>query len=89
MAKFDTSSTFTVRIPQTVADRILNDMPTTDARALLNFANRYLVVNPDTVGTPLRGALKGKYGVQTGVHRIVYTVDRKEMIVNVLFAERM
>lgn len=89
MSKFDTSPTFSVLIPETVANKILNEMPTADARALLNFANRYLVVNPDTVGTPLRGALKGKYGVQTGVHRIVYTVDRRDMIVNVLFAERM
>lgn len=89
MREFDMSPTFTVRIPASVADRIMNDMPTADAKALLNFANRHLALNPDTVGTPLRGAVKGKYGVRTGVHRIVYTVNRKNMTVDVLFAERV
>jgi mRNA-degrading endonuclease RelE of RelBE toxin-antitoxin system len=83
-ARDDESPTFTVRFPNTVARWIENEMPSADARALMNYGRRVLALNPEAVGTALRGALRGKYSVTRERYRIIYSVNWGTMHVDVL-----
>ena len=45
---------------------------------------KYLALNPETLGKPLKGVFKGLFSYRIGVYRVIYTLDRAENTIRIL-----
>ncbi|HHF42548.1 MAG TPA: type II toxin-antitoxin system RelE/ParE family toxin [Candidatus Aminicenantes bacterium] len=48
------------------------------SRKIIERIKNYLAVNPQKLGKPLKGILKGLYRYRLGDYRIIYTIDLAE-----------
>ena len=62
-------------------DRLMKSQPAMGRRVAQ--AIDLIVESPDS-GIPLRGDLKGLYKYRVGVYRIIYTIERKMLLVTVI-----
>lgn len=63
---------------------IAERLPESVASAVLEFCAAALAANPQRVGKPLFGQLEGCHGARRGTYRVVYRIDEKRRIVQVL-----
>lgn len=62
-------------------DALMRSQPTMGKRVAQ--AIDHLGENPD-VGVPLRAELKGLYNYRVGVYRIIYSIQRKVLLVTII-----
>ena len=55
-----------------------------DAERIKERIKKYLVLNPETLGKPLKGMFKGLFSYRIGAYRIIYTLDRAENTIRIL-----
>ncbi len=55
-----------------------------DAERIKERIKKYLVLNPEILGKPLKGMFKGLFSYRIGVYRIIYTLDRAENTIRIL-----
>lgn len=75
---------YTVRLTcqaEKAFDRLMRSQPAMGARVAA--AIDQIAGNPDS-GVPLRGDLKGLFKYRVGVYRILYTIERRVLIVTVI-----
>lgn len=62
---------------------IQSGLPAPVASAVVEFMTGALIVNPQRVGTPLRGDLAGIHAARRGTYRVLYRIndDRHEVVV--------
>lgn len=49
----------------------------------INKALEFLKSNP-FLGKPLKSKLKGKYSLRVGLYRVIYSIEKKELIIYIL-----
>ena len=68
-------------------EHALNDLKEFDQQTAGKIVGRiknYLSQDPDKLGKPLKGVLKGLYRYRIGDYRIIYAVDRGENQISIL-----
>lgn len=55
-----------------------------DAERIKERIKKYLTLNPDILGKPLKGMFKGLFSYRIGVYRVIYTLDRAENTIGIL-----
>jgi mRNA interferase RelE/StbE len=55
------------------------------ARKIVDRVKTHLVQQPAKLGKPLKGVLQGLFRYRYGDYQILYTIDRKEEIISILF----
>jgi mRNA interferase RelE/StbE len=69
-------------------EQALNDLKELDQQTVGKIVSRvknYLSQNPEKLGKPLKGVLKGLYRYRLGDHRIIYAIDRAENQISILY----
>jgi mRNA interferase RelE/StbE len=55
-----------------------------DAGRIEERIKKYLALNPEILGKPLKGMFKGFYSYRIGDYRVIYTLDRAENTIRIL-----
>lgn len=55
-----------------------------DAERINEQIKKYLALNPEILGKPLKGIFKGLFSYRIGVYRVIYTIDRTENTIRIL-----
>ena len=55
-----------------------------DAEKIKERIKRYLALNPEILGKPLKGMFKGLFSYRIGDYRVIYTLDRAENTIRIL-----
>ena len=55
-----------------------------DAERIKERIKKYLALNPEILGKPLKGMFKGLFSYRIGVYRVIYTMDRAENTIWIL-----
>lgn len=55
-----------------------------DAERIKERIKKYLALNPEILGKPLKGMFKGLYSYRIGFYRVIYTIDRAENTIRIL-----
>ena len=55
-----------------------------DAERIKERIKKYLALNPEILGKPLKGMFKGLFSYRIGVYRVIYTMDRAENTIRIL-----
>ena len=55
-----------------------------DAERINERIKKYLALNPEISGKPLKGMFKGLFSYRIGVYRVIYTMDRAENTIRIL-----
>ena len=66
------------------ANRTLTELPERIAAAVVEFMTGALLESPRRVGKPLRRELAGYHGARRGVYRVVYKINDKDGVVEVV-----
>lgn len=69
------------------AKRAVDRLPPKIAVAVLDYLVGPLIENPQRMGKPLRGDLRGLHSARVGVYRIVYEIDQDSHTVQVLYID--
>ena len=56
----------------------------TIAKKIVEKVKNYLIQNPEKLGIPLKGNLKGLYRYRIGEYRVMYVIDKEEKKVIIL-----
>lgn len=62
----------------------LHEIAKADAEKVINKVEQYLIKAPFELGKPLKGKFKGFFRYRFGKYRIVYYVERNNLIVFIL-----
>ncbi|MCP5047346.1 MAG: type II toxin-antitoxin system RelE/ParE family toxin [bacterium] len=68
---------------------VLKDLKKLDkevARKIVTKVKNYLIVDPLSLGKPLKGNFSGLYRYRIGDYRVIYSVNRQEVKINILAA---
>ena len=55
-----------------------------DAERIKERIKKYLALNPEILGKPLKGMFKGLFSYRIGAYRVIYTMDRAENTIRIL-----
>lgn len=55
-----------------------------EAERIKERIKKYLALNPEILGKPLKGMFKGLFSYRIGAYRIIYTLDRAENTIRIL-----
>jgi len=72
-------------------EHALNDLKEFDRQTAGKIVSRvksYLSQDPEKLGKPLKGVLKGLYRYRIGDYRIMYSIDRGENQISILYVGR-
>jgi mRNA interferase RelE/StbE len=72
-------------------EQALNDLKEFDRQTAGKIVSRvkgYLSQDPEKLGKPLKGVLKGLYRYRIGDYRIMYSIDRAENQISILYVGR-
>ena len=72
-------------------EHALNDLKELDRQTAGKIVSRvkgYLSQDPEKLGKPLQGVLKGLYRYRTGDYRIMYSIDRGDNQISILSVGR-
>jgi len=72
-------------------EQALDDLKALDRKAAGKIVSRvkgYLSQDPEKLGKPLKGVLKGLYRYRIGDYRIMYSIDRGENQISILYVGR-
>jgi mRNA interferase RelE/StbE len=72
-------------------EHALNDLKEFDRQTAGKIVSRvkgYLSQDPEKLGKPLKGVLKGLYRYRIGDYRIMYSIDRAENQISILYVGR-
>jgi mRNA interferase RelE/StbE len=75
---------YETRLSRAARRALAETLPEGVAAAAWEFVNGPLRDNPHRVGTPLRFELEGCYSARRGQYRVSYTIDEREVIVDVI-----
>ena len=76
--------TFTVRYSTLVNPKSLASFPKTDLRKIKMRIEQKLTVNPALFGKPLRRSLRGYWSLRINDYRVVYRIQRSEVLIFVI-----
>ena len=69
-------------------EKALDDLKSLDrqiSKKIIDRVKNYLSQSPEKIGKPLKGVLKGLYRYRFGDYRIIYTIDRAEKQISILY----
>jgi len=69
-------------------EHALNDLKEFDRQMggkIVNRVKAYLSQDPEKLGKPLKGVLKGLYRYRIGDYRIMYSIDRGDKQISILY----
>jgi len=58
-----------------------------DAEKINERIRKYLALNPEILGKPLKGMFKGLFSYRIGAYRVIYTMDRAENTIRILYVK--
>ena len=68
-------------------EKVLKDFESVnieDAERINERIRKYLALNPEILGKPLKGMFKGLFSYRIGAYRVIYTMDRAENTIRIL-----
>ena len=75
---------FELRLSRAARRALAETLPESVAAAVWQFVSGPLLDNPHQVGKPLRFELEGYYSARRGQYRVIYRIDEREVIVDVI-----
>jgi mRNA interferase RelE/StbE len=72
-------------------EHALEDLKEFDRQTVGKIVSRikdYLSQDPEKLGKPLKGVLKGLYRYRIGDYRIMYSIDRRDSQISILYIGR-
>jgi mRNA interferase RelE/StbE len=75
---------YELRLSRAARKALAETLPEAVAAAVWEFVSGPLLDNPHRVGKPLRLELKGYYSARRGQYRVIYRIDDREVIVDVI-----
>ena len=75
---------FALRLSRAARRALAETLPTSVAAAVWEFVNGPLLDDPHRVGKRLRFELEGYYSARRGQYRVIYRIDEREVIVDVI-----
>ena len=76
--------TYELRLSRAARRALAETLPESVASAVWQFVSGPLLDNPHRVGKPLRFELDGYYSARRGQYRVIYRIDDREVIVDVV-----
>lgn len=76
--------TYQLRVAPSAARALAEKLPPAPAAAALEFITCPLLENPQRVGKALHAPLDGKWSARRGQYRVIYKIDDRQRVVNVL-----
>lgn len=83
----ESAQPYEIRFQPAARRAIAERLPEAVAAAVLEFCEAGLAVSPHRVGKPLFGPLAGCHGARRGTYRVVYRIDEKAHVVQILDIE--
>jgi len=75
---------YELRLSSAARRALAETLPESVAAAVWKFVSGPLLDNPHRVGKPLRFELEGYYSARRGQYRVVYRIDEREVVVDVI-----
>jgi mRNA interferase RelE/StbE len=75
---------YELRLSRAARRALAETLPESVAAAVWQFVSGPLLDNPHRVGKPLRFELEGYYAARRGQYRVVYRIDERDVIVDVI-----
>jgi mRNA interferase RelE/StbE len=75
---------YELRLSRAARTALAKTLPEAVAAAVWEFVSGPLLDNPHRVGKPLRFELEGYYSARRGQYRVIYRIDEREVIVDVI-----
>ena len=75
---------YELRLSRAARRALAETLPESVAAAVWRFVSGPLLDNPHRVGKALRFALEGYHSARRGQYRVVYRIDEREVIVDVI-----
>jgi len=75
---------YELRLSRAARRALAETLPESVAAAVWQFVSGPLLDNPHRVGKPLRFELEGYYSARRGQYRVIYRIDEREVIVDVI-----
>lgn len=75
---------YELRLSRAARKALAETLPETVAAAVWEFVSGPLLDNPHRVGKPLRFELEGYYSARRGQYRVIYRIDDREVVVDVI-----
>ena len=75
---------YELRLSRAARRALTETLPESVATAAWQFVSGPLLDNPHRVGKPLRFELEGYYSARRGQYRVIYRIDEREVIVDVI-----
>ena len=75
---------YELRLSRAARRALAEKLPVSVAAAVWQFVSGPLLDNPHRVGKPLRFELEGYYSARRGQYRVIYRIDEREVIVDVI-----
>ena len=75
---------YELRLSRAARRALAETLPESVAAAVWQFVSGPLLDNPHRVGKPLRFELEGYHSARRGQYRVVYRIDEREVIVDVI-----
>ena len=75
---------YELRLSRAARRALAETLPESVAAAVWQFVSGPLLDNPHRVGKPLRFELEGYHSARRGQYRVIYRIDEREVIVDVI-----
>ena len=75
---------YELRLSRAARRALAETLPESVAAAVWEFVSGPLLDNPHRVGKPLRFELEGYYSARRGQYRVIYRIDERAVIVDVI-----
>jgi len=75
---------YELRLSRVARKALAETLPESVAAAVWQFVSGPLLDNPHRVGKPLRFELEGYYSARRGQYRVIYRIDERRVIVDVI-----
>ena len=75
---------YELRLSRAARTALAKTLPEAVAAAVWEFVSGPLLDSPHRVGKPLRFELEGYYSARRGQYRVIYRIDEREVIVDVI-----
>ena len=75
---------YELRLSRAARKALAETLPEAVAAAVWEFLSGPLLDNPHRVGKPLRFELEGYYSARRGQYRVIYRIDDREVVVDVI-----
>ena len=75
---------YELRLSRAARTALAKTLPESVAAAVWQFVSGPLLDNPHRVGKPLRFELEGYHSARRGQYRVIYRLDEREVIVDVI-----